>query len=48
MSDNTKKPEQSTPDANQEKVSDLPDKAITDRDAQAVKGGVAPSKNAWK
>lgn len=46
MSDNTKKPEQSTStdqnqDPTKEQVTDLPEKPIADSDAQSVKGGAA-------
>lgn len=39
MPDNMKKPEQAGVDHASEKISDLPDKPVGDREAQAVKGG---------
>jgi hypothetical protein len=41
MSDTPQKPEHSAePTQEQEKVNDIPPKPLSDRDAQAVKGGV--------
>lgn len=45
MPDTPKKPEQSAEDLPTEKVSDLPNKVVNDRDAESVKGGL---KNAEK
>lgn len=48
MPDNTKKPAQSTDtDKPAEKVEELTQKPITDRDAQTVKGGLGKDKPKW-
>lgn len=40
MPDTPKKPEQSSDEQSPEKINDLPDRAIDERDAQSVKGGL--------
>jgi hypothetical protein len=44
MPDAPKKPEQAATDKSNEKIADLPNKPITENDAQTVKGGLGSFK----